>query len=206
MAIDSSSISQKFIGHINHLEKSRTKIELLYSKGTIVLRDMEQVYKGLFLDFYTSFENFIEELFIRLIVDDSIHKSRRVKSKVSVNSQEGARSIVLQKKKYIDWLPYKNTKELSVFFLNNGLPFCGLENDEYTTLSELAILRNVIAHKSRHSVNKFNTTFIENRPLNQNEKSVIGYLRGIYRRYPTQNRYEYYMIEVAQITHKLCNL
>ncbi len=68
MARPAMSLANKFIGHLNHLEKTRTKMEKLLTTGAVVRRDIEQVYAGLYLEAITSLERLIENLFIGLLV------------------------------------------------------------------------------------------------------------------------------------------
>ena len=65
-----------FISHLKSLELTRQKGESLMSSHMLVRRDIEQIYKGLWLDAVCSFEQFIEQLFIGLLVGSLFHPSR----------------------------------------------------------------------------------------------------------------------------------
>jgi hypothetical protein len=62
------SLVNDLVAHLKSLEWTRTKMERLLSEGAIVRRDIEKVYKGLYLDAITSFEGLVEELFLGLLV------------------------------------------------------------------------------------------------------------------------------------------
>ena len=51
--------------------------------GTIVRRDIEQIYKGLYLETVCSFERFLEDLFLGLLVGRITHPSSSVVPRVT---------------------------------------------------------------------------------------------------------------------------
>lgn len=74
-----------FVIHLNNLEKTRKKMESLLLKRIVVRRDIEQVYEGLYMSSITSFENWIEDLFIGLLVGRLKHYSSSVAPRVFLN-------------------------------------------------------------------------------------------------------------------------
>lgn len=145
-----------FIGHLNNIEFTRKKMERLFRKKLIVKKDIEVVYNGLLLDALTCFENFIEDLFINLLIADSVHPSFAVKAKHKFNSTKICREIIYAGKNYIDWLPYDFTIKRAKIFLKNGKPFTNLDKADRKVLTQISYIRNAIAHKSRHSIKMFN--------------------------------------------------
>jgi len=114
----------KFISHLNNLDKTRRKMEALLKGGVIVRRDIEQVYEGLFISSTTSLENWIENLFIGLIVGRIEHPSSLVVPRVSIKSDRIAREVTFGGRSYLDWLPYnKYTVKRAEAFFRKGLPF-----------------------------------------------------------------------------------
>lgn len=203
MSKQSILLFNKLNNHLKNLEYTRKKIEKLVSKDIIVKRDVEQVYKGLFLEIYSSFENFIEELFLGLLLDKYVQNSS-VCTKVSFKSTKMARKVVFGGKPYVDWLPYKeHTVKRAKIFFRKGFPFTCLSEDEKNKLKECNIIRNVIAHKSKAAISRFDKEVIGSGLLPPAEKKPIGYLRGAFRQYPLQTRYENYLIYINNISYKI---
>ena len=117
---DTTNYLKGFIGHFNNIEFTRKKMERLFDKKLIVRRDIEIIYTGLFIDSLTYFESFIEELFINLLINDSIHPSGAVKAKHKFNTTKICREIIYAGKRYVDWFPYEFTIKRAEIFLKNG--------------------------------------------------------------------------------------
>ena len=120
MANDVAVHLGKFISHLNNLDKTRRKMETLLERRVIVSRDIEQVYEGLFMSSITSLENWIENLFIGLLVGKIKHHSSSVVPRVFFNSDRIARDVTFGGLSYLDWLPYKKhtVKRANAFFRN----------------------------------------------------------------------------------------
>src|SRR5438309_2089669 len=78
-SIQADVLSNRLISHLSNIEKTRRKSEDLFSQGRLVYRDLELIYAGLFLDSVTSFERYIEELFIGILTTRCRHESKKVK-------------------------------------------------------------------------------------------------------------------------------
>lgn len=198
-------LADSLIGHLKSLELTRLKFELQFREGHIVRRDLEQVYSGLFLEAITSFEAFIEDLFIRLLISGSIRAPSHIVPKALFKSRSIAAQIVLGGQKYLDWLPYSFTERRAIAFFRNGLPFCSLDRPEKNSIEKWLLIRNVIAHKSKHAKKVFEEKLIEGIPLAPREKTPAGFLRSELRISPTLTRYQYYMLEMARVAQKLCS-
>ena len=140
------------IGHLRYIEQTRSKTERLHQEGYLVRRDLELVYAGLYLDAITFFENFIEDLFIRLLVGTVAHPSRLVVPKITFKSPVTCRNIVYGGRSYVDWFPYRQTQERAEIFFQKGLPFTGLRDSDKENMNQMLCIRNAIAHKSRHAL------------------------------------------------------
>lgn len=194
-----------FVSHLNNLEKTRKKTESLLLKRIVVRRDIEQVYEGLYMGAITSFENWIEDLFIGLLVGRLQHCSSLVAPRVSFKSGRVAREIIFSDRNYVDWLPYRYTEKRATAFFRNGSPFTCLNRTDFKKLEIISCIRNAIAHKSAYSKNKFEDEVIGSSPVTQQERTPSGYLRGIFRITPSQTRYENLINEMASIAKKLCS-
>lgn len=206
MANDVSFYLDKFISHLNNLDKTRRKMETLLIRDVIVRRDIEQVYEGLFMSSIASLEKWIENLFIGLMVGRIKHYSSLVVPRVSFNSDRIAREVTFGERSYLDWLPYeKYTLRRANAFFRKGLPFTSLDKRDIKQLNNLCIVRNAIAHKSLYSLSLFEKEIIGSIPLTQQERKPAGYLRSVFRITPSQTRYENLITEMVSIVKKLCS-
>ena len=205
MSKSASELSKKLIGHISYIEKTRTKTEKLFAKGELVSRDVDLVYYGLYLELITSFERFIEDLFIGLLSETVEHSLKAVSPKLTFKSSQLCRSIIVGERSYVDWLPYhKYTLKRADAFFTKGLPFSSLTKSEKKSIDNFAIIRNALAHKSKHSLEQFENTIIVGLPLTKREKTPTGYLRSNYIGLPNpQTRFEEIEMQISNISKKL---
>lgn len=206
MSSDVSIYLGQFISRLNSLDMTRRKMETLLRRGVIVHRDIEQVYEGLFMSSTTALENWIENLFIGLIVGRIKHPSPLVVPRVSIKSDRIAREVTFGGRRYLDWLPYaKYTEKRAMAFFRNGLPFAILDKNDKRHMEELCIVRNAIAHKSSYSIGIFEKDVIGSTPLTRRERTPAGFLRSIFRINPSQTRYENLITEMVSTVKKLCS-
>lgn len=215
MAKSAIVISQKLVSHLANIDKTRKKSEELLNEGYLVNRDIDFIYSGLFIEAVTSFERFIEDLFVLLLSAKIIHPSKKVKTITTFGSTSIARHIIHGERPYLDWLPYERyTKKRAKAYFTNGLPFTGLDINLATTTTpsidkkiekiteRISIIRNVLAHKSLQSFNRFQSEIISSSgALRSREKTPIGYLRGLHTSHPTPTtRYEQIINEIKFIS------
>ena len=200
-----TEIARKFAGHLRYLEFTRKKMEAMLANETIVRRDIDQVYSGLFLDATASFEGFLEELFLALLTGRVMSQSVSVAPLVSFNNARAVRPILYRGGDFFDWLPYQRTTDAAKLFFRDGMPFTSLNGGERSRLRMLSDIRNVIAHRSGYSKGVFERRVLGSQNLTPREKTPVGYLRSIYRNSPRQNRYENMMYGLAAIANKLCS-
>jgi hypothetical protein len=183
-------------------------MEGLFSSKELVRRDIEQVYKGLYIDAFTSLEQSIETLFIGLLVGNIAPNSNQVRPKVMFDSYQTARSVVYAGRPYVDWLPYEKTEDRAKIFFRGGKPFSCLSKQQISKhqlsdrqkLQRLQYVRNAIAHKSKYSVRVFENKVIDGRPINYSyEKRPAGFMRVTYRNNPAQTWYELFVSEMVDV-------
>jgi hypothetical protein len=198
-------LSDQLLSHFSYIEKTRRKTENLFVNNDLVHRDIYFVYYGLFLEVVTSFERFIEELFIGLLSNTYQHTLKSVKPKNIFNSRQLSRSIIIGERNYVDWLPYDRfTLKRAEAFFYQGNPFTQLSKPEMKLIEKIVIIRNALAHKSKHSLSQFNKRVIIDIPLTISEKNPIGFLRSNYTTYPLpQTRFEDLCIQLVDIAKKL---
>ena len=198
-------LATKFIGHLNYIDLTRVKMERYLQNNIIVLRDIEQIYSGLYLDAITSFERLIEDLFLGILVGNLNSRLPRVSPRINYSSHKMARIAVFGGKNYANWLPYSYTlNRARAFYRQRGLPFNALNNSDINIIDMVYYIRNAIAHKSHYSIKKFKEEVIGNINLNPREKKPAGFLRTMYRAFPPMTRYEYYIGEIKFMARKIC--
>lgn len=207
MATPTTDLAQDFFAKLNTLEHTRSKMEQLFNQNLIEVHDIERVYSGLVLESFTAFEGLLEDLFLGLLT--GTHISPQVKLKVTIQPESAIYELLvgLGKGNYLDWMPYKEVVEpRAKLFFEDGKPFTGLDTLK-GSLRELYIIRNVIAHQSKFSMEKFEETFIQSKILSQNEKTPLGFLRGrhiVSGNKTKMTRYEHYIIQLKAIAQYLC--
>ena len=200
----STSLSNDFIGHLRYLEHTRTKMDRLLTDRCIVIRDIHQVYGGLYLEAITSFERLIEDLFVGLLSGSLVSVSAQVSPLVSFKNQQALRPIVYAGRQFGDWLPYDRTEQIAKRFFRRGTPFTTLDDTDKRQISTFMYIRNAIAHKSDYSRHVFENRVLAGKILTSRERTPVGYLRSIFRTAPIRNRYQQLTIEMASIATKLC--
>jgi hypothetical protein len=152
------------------------------------------MYEALFLSAVTSFESFLEDLFMGLLISGGGLQSTGVQPRMTIQSSIVAREVVIGPgRSYADWLPYSKTRERAQVFFRGGRPFSRLVNSHLQVLERTSAIRNAIAHKSQHSVDQFHRKVLAGMPIPQREKSPAGFLRGLLVGTPPITRFENYM-------------
>lgn len=196
-------LAEDFAGHLHSLGAISNKMEQLFAQGNVVRRDIEQVYSGLYLDAYTHFERLIENLFIGILAGRLLSAVPGVAPRITFKSDRVARDVVNGERNYVDWLPYFHTENRAKAFFRNGLPFTSLAKSDKDQIVQLGILRNVIAHRSYHSIRQF-ANLTEGLTLMVRERTPAGFLRSQYRAAPVETRFQNFTAQMATTAQKLC--
>ncbi|WP_166822716.1 hypothetical protein [Thalassoroseus pseudoceratinae] len=196
----SKNFVQKFTRQIEGFEVTRTRIEDQFESRRIRKRDVETLYEGLFLRAVVSFEDMLESVFFYVLYNKCRRKMWRPQLQ---GSRKTLRACVLQKQKYLDWLPINRTIERAQLFLNQGLPFSLLDDDDKSKLSQIVAIRNAVAHASPHSQETFKKKVVGSTPLPKSETSPAGFLRSIARTNPRACRYQIYVQSLGKAASKL---
>lgn len=203
---------KKFLRHIEGLEKTRDKMEFLFNIKKIGKKDIEQVYKGLFLDMVSGFESIIENIFIYFLIEKQKPKIKKIKPMVYFRNNPLAKKIIFNNNYWVDWLPYDKTIELAKIYFLNGYPFSALGFIDYDrdkididnakkALTRIVNIRNAIAHQSSYSKKRFLES-IEDYALLPEEKTPVGFLRNNFRINPIQNRFQNFELEIASFVNR----
>jgi hypothetical protein len=187
------------------LEQTRAKVESLFRERRLSRREAERMYESLFLNAFTAFEGFIEDLFLGLLVNNKglVSSRSNIRPLISVNSHAVARKLVLGGRQYVDWLPFRYTLERAELFFSRGLPFGEADPADRAHVTECVAIRNVIAHRSRHSIAHFERTVLGSAALPPRERTPAGYLRSKFRTSPDQTRQENLVTGLLRISRRL---
>lgn len=196
------NLCEAFAAHLRYTDATRRRMELLFGRNEIVRKDIEFVYAGLFLDAFTSFERLLEDAFVGLLSGKVTHRLKRVRAKVHFQSEEIAWDIVVGKR-YADWLPYNMTEERAGIFFSQGAPFSGVSKDDKKKLEAWCALRNVLAHKSYHSMRQFEKKVLSGLTLLPTERTPVGFLRSAYTSASPATRYEEAITDLLRIARSL---
>jgi hypothetical protein len=188
----SSSLADKLGRRFRILESTRRRVETLARRGALSQQAALRMYESLYLSAHVSFESFLEDLFLGLLVSGKGVESGRkdVFPRVELRSYRIARDLITGPgKRYVDWIPFDRTIDLAQLFFRGGRPFSDLSAIHKETLSKSHIIRNAIAHRSHHSIRQFERKVIGATPLPPGERTPAGYLRGTFRVAPVQTRF-----------------
>jgi hypothetical protein len=194
----------RFVGSLRRLDYTRGRMEELYGRKRIVLRDLHSVYEALFLRAVTSFEVFLEDLFVSILTNKVRYSRTRVSVRMTAISTQALMDVLLQGQNYMAWLPFGRTEDRAKIYLKDGRPFTELTDSDKSVIRTITTIRNAIAHGSTHATSEFKRTVIGSRTLLPIERKPAGFLRSTVRTAPTRNQFEVYVGELARIAAKLC--
>ena len=195
---------KKFHKNLHSLEQTRKRIENLHSSKSIRSGDADSIYEALFLRAVTSFEGFLEELFIGILSDYKKYRRRGISLRMKVTSAAALQEILLQGNRYLNWLPFDQTERRAKLYLKEGRPFSQLPEKDKSMITTITTIRNAIAHKSKHALSEFDRKVIASRNLLPRERVPGGYLRSSVTISPPVNQFEVYILELARISSSLC--
>ncbi len=180
-------------------------MELLHAEKRIRQRDLDSVYEALFLRGITSFEVLLDELFFDILLKRKRYPAaRNVKLRMTTTSPDALNEIVLQgHRKYLNWLPFRETKDRAKLYLEEGRPFTELDGGDENVISTVATIRNAVAHKSAYALGEFRRTVIGQQNLLRSERTPAGFLRSQIQANPKRVRFQTYIGEMARIAAKL---
>ena len=194
----------KFQRSLQRLNSTRHRMEKLFAAQRINRTDLDSVYEALFLRAVTSFEAFLEDLFIAILVGRAQYSKHRVKVLISATSRESLMQILLQGNAFMNWLPFNNSEKRARLYLRDGRPFTDLDDGDKSQLKTITVIRNAIAHKSDHAISEFERTVTGSAPLLASERSPAGFLRSRITSGPAQSRFEAYLGQLGKCAGMLC--
>ena len=169
---------ERLVGRLRDNDVYRRKHEKLFSDRRIAKKDILLVYESIFLFSYVSFENFLEEQFLYLLVGDTPASHGKARRRIKVASRQNARSAIYGGENYQDWLPYRLTEKRARAFFDGGKPFTNLTKNDTNLLDKHSIIRNAIAHRSRHSLSRMNAVIAFPGNLLPHQRRPADFLRS----------------------------
>lgn len=121
---------------LERLNYTRDRMEKLFAARRIRKTDLDSVYEALFLRAVTSFEAFIEDLFLAILEGRVKYNKQRVRVLMSVTSRDDLMRILLQNQAYLNWLPFHHTERRAKLYLKDGRPFCDLSDGDKSQKQE----------------------------------------------------------------------
>ncbi len=203
MPAAATKVSREVAARARGLNAYVGRMEKLFGTKAISRVDINRTYAGACLGFCTYAERSLERLFLGLLMRRFVHEAAAVQPLVDIRSDRVARAVVNGGRKYVDWLPYDQfTEPRAEAFLSRGLPFTAMNKDDRKALQRLFVLRNAIAHESKHSLRQFHAHFTDGKALSGDQLTPAGYLRG--RHSADQTRFSYTLAEAVDIFRRLC--
>jgi len=184
------------------VERTRRRLESLCDQGHLVGRDLEMAYSGLFIRSVTSFEAFLEDLFLAVLAGKTARSTYTAKTlfpELRSFSTPRIRLLLLGDRRFFDWLPYSYTETRANRYFAGKTPFAAIDSTDKKALDEILYIRNALAHASPHARDTFATKVIRDLPLPPRERTPVGYLRSSYRSVPSQTRFEHHSSELLRI-------
>lgn len=178
-------------------------MERLYANSMVARRDVEHIYGAIFLAAYASFEGLLEDLFLKLLTG-RVKMPHSIRCKAVFRSDTAARGVVFGDRKYLDWVPYDRTIKRAESHFYGGRPFTRLDDNEKRLVGQVCIIRNAIAHQSRHARTKFDREVVANFILAPRERTPTAFLRSLNSTAPDVTRYEQLIAELTSIARSLC--
>jgi len=197
----STSELSKFEHSLERITYTRQRMENLYQDKRLNETDMDSVYEALFLRAVTSFEAFLEGQFLAILQGRTSYAQRRVRVRMSAVSRDALFSILLQRTKYMQWLPFINTIERANIYLAGGKPFSELDGGQRDMLHRITVIRNAIAHRSDYAMKKFSQDVIGTAALLPREHRPAGFLRGV--SMARQKRFEIYISQLGDMARRI---
>jgi len=177
-------------------------MERLHATGAVTPVDVGRVYGGAFLAFHTYFERSLERLFLGLLMKRL--ELDNVRPLIDVQSEKVGHAVVVGGRHYVDWLPFDQVAiPRAKAFLAGGRPFSDLSKADRRHLESLSVIRNALAHESRHAKRRFRAQFVDGLALPPSQRTPSGYLRGQHR--VGETRFDHLLGETIGVFTRLCS-
>lgn len=199
-----TSAGRSLVGRLQKLRAAADRVEQLRLTDSLTANDVACVYEGLFLRCYTGVETYLEDLFYDVVLGKVSYPSRRaIRPRAAVASRRVLEDVVLQGRRYVEWLPYDKTLALAEAHLRGGRPFADLSLTRRQELEEWRLVRHAIAHSSRSAAQAFERKVLARVFLPPSQRNPVGYLRSQARINPVATRLDLVLDSAALLVKEL---
>lgn len=150
---------------------------------------LEYSIQGLYLVAVRSFESYLEEQIIALATKKQIWKSRilgdkreRFELRLQEHRPKFVHELILNGRKYADYLPFEQTQSIANKLFVGGRPFALVSNSEKSLINRCVKVRHCIAHDSSHSRKQFLSAYSAVKRPRRRSPLPIDYLEDQIRR------------------------
>ena len=168
-------ILSRFDRRVKRAENLTSEGQKLYRKAELKLSTLDSLFHAAFLSMHAHFEIFLEDLFYSAVTGNS--GIPECTPTVTFENRDQASKILFNNQDYVDWMPYpRGVLKISKLAFGAENPFDRLRRQERENqvLVEFSLLRNAIAHESRHSIRKIEYLTSTMKPR---RKNIAGYLQ-----------------------------
>ncbi len=192
----------RYKSRLDHLRSCCTRVNELHGHGYLSVSDCDLLYESTFLNSIALFEGLLDELLTEFMCGKRSRK-RGHYALMSTTSMKNYRTIVLQGRKYVECLPYKDFLDTVKLYLNEGKPFTEIDNADRGILAQAVLVRNAIAHRSGHALSRFRDDVAGVAGLPPHRRFPGPLLRKQYRAFPTQQWHELYFDTFEKVAFRL---
>jgi len=201
-SLPATKIADDLVSKANGLRIFLKRQDTLHSAGHLTNVDINRIYAGAFIQYFTELERALERLFIGLLMERYYSSVPNFRVLVKIKSYAVAHKVIRGGSKYTDWLPYENTEKRAYAFFSGGRPFTILEHSDRESIQKTRFIRNAIAHQSSNAEKTFKKHCVEGLSLPISQHNPSGYLRGLHS--PDVNRLNYLIASTVNTFKKLC--
>lgn len=204
MSVSPRAFHGIFQGRLQKLDGIGRRLEVLHNALRISRSDLERIYAGLFIDAVTTFEGFLESLFVGILTGRVNFPKSRVNPRIRLKTSTDAMAIICGERKYVDWLPFHETARRAEAYLTGGRPFSLLSQADQDKLAVILHIRNAIAHSSDYALKVFQKNIASKHVLLPRERYPAAFLRTWIGAPGGATRFSNYLSDLVQVGHALC--
>ena len=202
--MEALALSNKLENEFNRIFISINRLKRIKGSPNVYIanRDIDVFYEGMFLKVVTTFEAFVEELFVGLLYNKYSLPTRKKVQKVVFDNKKMAINYLLFNNKYLNLLPYQKLSENHKVFYNENNPFNILTKSQKSILTDIFVIRNAMAHNSLTANKKFKDFLASKHPSLTSIDNPSNFLQSLNN--PNQTMFDVYVIELNGIANAFC--
>lgn len=172
-----------------------------FSTGVLVRRDVDKVYRGLYMQAVVRLERTLEDLLIGLMSENISHP--RATTPHQKFASKKVASHILNRGRYEDLLPIEKLEKVSqIFFVTAGNPFMNCPGAIKQEMVKVLTIRNYIAHESRFSEEKWRSNVVLPTILPVGRRDLLAYFQHTHA--GAIDKFEFHMGEMLKCVRYFC--